>query len=298
MIRRPARTLALLSLVALVNIGCEPATNVQPDPPPAPPLSYDQLRSTHNARIADVDRLWARSVVEVRWTDDEGRGHFEQGDGPLIVRKPDELALAIGKLGNTRFWLGCDGERYWLFDVGDKQRLAYVGRQDNIANARRSVLPLPIQPTRLIGLLDITPLPDTDDALVTRDGDDHLIVLPPDDDLAGLLRKIRMDAKGRITEIELMDGRGRTVLLAELSRFQRMPLEGRPPGAHPWLAGRIHIIVPRADASVTLFIHDPSEGAGRIKDKQFDFDALTRALKIDRVVDVDRAPDEARAEMR
>jgi len=287
-------TLSALS-VCVVNIACESTpTDAPPDAPPRPALSYAQLHAGHAARIAPIDQFWSRSVMEIRWTDEDGDRHFEQGDGPLIVRPPNELALAIGKLGNTRFWLGGNAERYWLFDLAGDERIAYVGKQSQVTHAARQVLPLPIRPDQLIGLLDITPLPSpdavADDVLITRDGDDHVILLPPEERLAGLMRKLRIDDRHRVTQIELMDRRGRMILTADLSRFARMDIEGMPSGGEPYVAQRIHITIGAGEdaTAITLFARSATQGKNKVKDQQFDFDTLVKALKIDRVIDVDQ----------
>lgn len=283
---------------SVVNFGCETAPKDPPALPPGPAYSYEKLQAGHAARVAPITQMWSRSEVEFRWTAEDGDREFEEGDGPLIVRPPHELALSIGKLGRTRFWLGCDAQRYWLFDLADDERIAYVGRQNNVYRAARQVLPIPLRPDQIITLLDLTPLPDpTDlggDVLVTRSGDEHLIVLPPDRKIAGLVRMVRMDAAFRVTRIELLDRFGAPVITADLSRFDRMRIDDLPTERRPDIAERIHITIGAGEdaTEITIFVQSATFGENKVRDKQFDFQTLVKALKIDRVIDVDRVEQE------
>ena len=283
--------------VGLFLVGCETTPTDDQPTPPKPALTYAQLQAGHAARVAPIDQLWARGELVIRWTDDKGERRMEQGEGPLILRRPNELAFAVGKFGQTRFWLGCDQNRYWLFDLGDDKRVAYVGRQKNIANARQQVLPLPIRPDRLLILLDVLPLPDPatvgDQVVVARDGEDHLIVLPPEPQLHGLMRKLRMDEQFRVTEIDLMDRRGRRIMLAKLGAFDPMTLDDQPEEQYPDVAEAVHITLGDHEDATTIIIRPLAarQGTSKVKDRQFDFDALVKAMKIDEVVDVDQAPE-------
>jgi hypothetical protein len=286
----------LCALCALCGAiaGCQTTETTDGDGPPLdPPRPYAELAADYNQRIALIERIWSRSVVEVEWIDREGKKQLEQGEGPLIVRKPGEMALAIGKLGVTRFWLGCDDERYWFFDLAEDRRTAYVGRQDRIATERSESLPLPIRPDRLIRLAGITPLPRYDDASavrVERTPTGHRITLPADKALGGLVMRTTVDDACRATRIELLMPDGRLLIDAALSAFARMEITGQPPGAWPEIARRIRVALPYHRAEVSLFIEKLTDDPTRVKDVQFDFDKLTAALRVDRTVDIDTDP--------
>ena len=81
------------------------------------PSDVRGLLLKHNANLAGLDRLWARSVVEIQWRTADKKERFEQGDGNVVIVLPSKLALSVGKLGNTLLWAGGDAERYWLFDL-------------------------------------------------------------------------------------------------------------------------------------------------------------------------------------
>ncbi len=286
---------AFVCFVVVLCIGCEPVKTRGDGAPTLGRMTYEQVRAAYNDRIAPIDTLWVRSVVEIRWTDEEGDRHFEQGDGPLIVRRPSELALAIGKLGNTRFWLGCDAKRYWLFDLEDP-RTAYVGEQDNIARAAQQVLPLPIRPDQLIGLIGLQPLPDAAGATVEAQTEHYRVTLPASPALGGLEARMKIDTDFKPVHIALLDAQRRTIVDATLESFTRMRLEGRPPGAWPWMPQRVHVVLGQGEAQITLFMRDPAEGGDKVRDVQFDFERLVKAHQIapDRVIDVDQPPAEPR----
>lgn len=285
---RTFRQSGLALLVVAGLCGCQKAKDRKgATDVPLPPMTYAQIAESYNARVERVQTLWVRSVVEIRWKDKDGKKHFEQGDGPLIIRKPSELALAIGKLGNTRFWLGCDADRYWLFDL-HKPRKAYVGKQSNVANAARQVLPLPIRPDQMIGLIGLRSLPDTDQAQVEIDGGRYRLTLPPDQALGGMQPVLWLDAQIRPVRIQLRDGRPSVIVDAELSKYSRMKLSDAAPGAWPSLATRVHMVLGDGQATVTLFMRNPIDGTSKIKDAQFNFEKLVKLLKVEQVEDVDQ----------
>ncbi len=288
------RRLTPFALILLLSACAAPQTQAPPDPIEF--RDYHDLAMQHNARLADLDRLWARAVVEMRWYDEDGRRRYEQGDGPLIVRRPDDLALAIGKLGNTRIWLGANANRYWLFDLNDDERIAYVGEADAPAEALTAGLaagPLPVRPDAIVSLLGISPLEIDDDAMAARI-DDHIVaVLPANDDANAPMpaRELRFDLVGRLTRIDMLDEHGRSLLVVELDRFKPMKLEGHPPGAWPDVARHIRLTIgPTTEqpARVDLSLESLTDRPAKFKDAQFDLDRLSDLYKIDRIERLDK----------
>lgn len=286
------KTSGVLScLLGALLCACESTPTTSGDAQPLdPPQPYAELATAYNRRVAPIRRVWSRAVVEIEWTDGDGKKHLEQGEGPMIVRKPGELALAIGKLGVTRFWLGCGQDRYWFFDLADDKRVAYVGKQDRAVLSRTRALPIPMRPDRLIRLAGITALPVFDDPSVVhveRTAEGHRITLPADRELGGLRTQVNIDGQSRATRVRLMTARGELLVDASLARFEPMRIEGQPPGAWPDVARRIEVMLPRHQAKIDLFIEQLTDSEDKVKDVQFDFDRLTKALKVDAIEDVD-----------
>ena len=269
-------------------IACQPAKDAAA-PPSAPVLSTSEIREGYNRRVEKIERLWARPIVEIRWVDAEGKSHFEQGDGPLIVRKPHDLALAIGKAGNVFMWLGRNAERYWLFELRppkDQPTTAYVGRIDELDRIDPRKLPLPVRPDQLIELLGITELPDGIEVAITEPPNAGYAVLGPVPG-SGARTYWSLDEKLRPTRVGFIDpASGEVIAEAELSNYKPLPITGAPPGAWPDIATTVEIKVPASRANLKLILSDFTDDPAKIKDAQFDFERLVAANKPQQVREI------------
>lgn len=275
----------------MVLIGCQSAAKTDD----AVTVDVNALREAHNRRVAKIEQFWSRAVLEARWTDAAGEKHYEQGDGPLIVRRPAELALAIGKLGETFLWLGANGERYWLFDLHPPQgepTAAYVGRFDQFTEQTAAKLPIPIRPDRLISLLGITALPGADEQapIPTVDDAGATFIIPLGDSLDGPRMYLRLDAAdARPQHVTITHADGVILLHAALDAYQPLQRAGSPPGDWPDLPTRITVTSEPYDATLTLHLDAPTDGKthDKVKDAQFDFDTLVKMLRPRKVVSLD-----------
>jgi len=280
----------VLSLL-LTAAGCETTPKAKDDPPPvAKPenrLNYDALRASYNRRTQRIEQMWVRAVVEVRWKEG-GKQHFEQGDGPLIVRKPSEMALSIGKLGNTMIWLGGDAERYWLFNLNPPKgepTAAFVGRHDDLGMPGAKSLPIPIKPSQITELRGVADLPPSGAAgkPSAQKTDGGVVVTVTDPGRPGYVQRLIIDPTSYEPTQITHSMNGQIVLEARLSNYKSLSIEGKAIGDWPSVPGRIEIHAPQDDATLTLFLSNPSEGGDRVRDTQFDFDRLVRALKPEKV---------------
>ena len=251
-----------------------------------------ELIAGHNERVGRIERVWAKAVVEVAWVDGEGKEHFEQGDGNLILRKPNELALTIGKMGHVKFWLGSGGGRYWVFDMTGERRTAYVGKLEGAgaAGAAETGLPAPIRPDRLIELSGLSAL-EADEAAgaeVERVEGGEAIALAADEASGRGARRLTFDAEGRLIRYATFDEEGRPAVRAALGRYDRLELVDKPTGAYPAMPTRIEVELPGREASMTLYLSRMTNDPDRVRDVQFNFEKLSRANRIDRTVDLDR----------
>ena len=281
---------AMLALgVAMLALpGCPPRPPVDAGGAKlTPPPEYADLVKRYNANIDGASRLWSRGVIEMTWRDGEKK-RFEQGDGNLVAIAPDKIALSIGKLGNTLLWAGCDGERYWLFDMnGDKK--AMVGRHENVGKPCARPLPAPVHPRDMVRLLGVTPIDPAKappaPAVEWHEG--KLLIEPP-----GTGTRLLLDATTALpVRIDLTDDRGRSRVICVLSKHEPMQVEGKDEASGPKVARRFEVTVPGREGGATLFLSDLSDGSDgdRIKDRLFDFDALTKALKPAKVEVLDEA---------
>jgi hypothetical protein len=287
-----ARSLAIavVLLAMLVTLtGCPPELRKVAFRNVYPPNARGLLWK-YNANLAGLDRLWARSVVEIQWRTADKKERFEQGDGNVVMVLPSKLALSVGKLGNTLLWAGGDTERYWLFDLkGDG--LAYVGAHRNVSKPRTDdapTLPLPVQPADLIRLLGVMPLPDksVDESAMVLEHDEYLVFMPDG------RTKVYVDSSTALPrKIELLDGNGTPVVASFLTEPIRVELAGKPPGAWPTINSRVVITVASRPGRMTLHLSDVSDGREeeRIQDRVFDFEKLKALLKPAVVTDLDQA---------
>lgn len=260
--------------------GCPPKDRTPAPAALVPDLSTSEIREAYNNRVAAIERMRAQAVVEVGWVDEKDKSHWQQGDGPLIIRKPHDLALAIGKLGNVMFWLGRNADRYWFFELNppdNQPPIAYVGQIDELDQLRPNQLPLPIRPDQLIDFLGITNLPD-DFEVVPAAGQGPGVYLLREHDIPGASRRYWwLDEKLRPTRIGFIGTDGEVVAEAALSAYKPLPLAGSPPGAWPDVATRIEIKLPANRANVLLNLSDLTTEKSKFSDAQFDFDRLVRA---------------------
>jgi hypothetical protein len=260
--------------------------------PVRPTLDASAVIARYNQRVDRIRQMWARAVIEVQWTDEQGDEHFEQGEGPLIVRKPDELALAIGKLEHVYFWVGCNADRFWLLSLSppdEQPRTAYVGTPTGLAASEQ--LPLPVSPRELLNLLGLADIPQPlpEGAIIQTEAD-HIILELPLDRITGAVRHLTLNHDGRLTGITVTDSTGQRLIGTTLKRYAPLTIAHAPPGAWPDVPTLIDIQAPARQTSIKLALSEMTDGREnqRIKDVQFDLHKLIEAWNIQRVVNLDR----------
>jgi hypothetical protein len=276
----------LLLLYCMLLGGC-----VAPGMPPVnvEKLSYAQLAAKYNANLARVDRLWARTVVEIQWLDGKKK-KFEQGEGHLILMLPNQVAFDIGKVGSVMMWAGSDDLRYWLMDLRDRH-VAYVGTHANAGRLSVDDLPVPVQPLELVRLLGVVPIdPDADRSPApVRWADGCYVVSPPGQHCTLWINPTDFHA----SRIDLLNDEGGPRVSCVLTRFETIEIEHQPPGAWPKIATKLAITVAAhgraSEAKMSVFLSDLTDGREdeKIREQAFDFDALRKMFKVDDVVDLD-----------
>lgn len=124
---------------------------------PAP--AYADVAARYNARVADLDRIWARSTTRIWYTDDSGEEQSDQADGHLAYTAPRSLLLTVDRFGETYAILGADDEQYWWISLAEDDRGAIVGRHEDTTPEAAQRAGLPVHPLDLLALLGVAPLP-------------------------------------------------------------------------------------------------------------------------------------------
>lgn len=248
---------------------------------------YRSVANKQNARAKRLERLWARAVVSITYTDDDGAERWEQGEGHFQVIQPSRMALSVGKLGEVFLWIGCDEERYWLIDPKETKR-AYVGRHDMVTREKIESLGLPVPPRDLIALAGITPVPaggGARDPRLVRESDATFTF---DQRRDGGVWRTRVDAATLDpVGIDIVSDAGDVVVEAVLERYREVKLRGEV-GFFPQVASKMRLVHLPTNSSMTLTLTDASDGGkNRLVPQAFEFESLIDLLGVGEVVDLD-----------
>ena len=247
------------------------------------PPAYSAIARAWNERVDGLDRLWARAVVRVEGNDAAGKRLSEQAEGHLQIVQPDDLALSLGKVGETRLHLGSDGERYWWLDSIDPDHaVALVGRHDQVTLEKAAALGLPVHPLDLIELLGITELPAKGRSVGgSKDGKLAVFNVPA----RWGSRWVWVDpATFEPRKIALADEDLNVLAEAELEKYAIVRIDGDAT-RHPEVATRVIVRTPAFDGFVRMTLYEPRNRS--ISAKAFDLGSLLKRYGIEEQIDVD-----------
>ncbi len=268
------------------------AAKQQPKPAPdLPPPTYADIANAYNARAARLQRVWARAVVSVDFTDDEGNRRWEQGEGHFQVIQPSKMALSAGKLGEVMLWIGCDTDRYWLIDAKEKHR-AWVGKHSAATRQKIESLGVPAAPRDLLALAGITPLPNpTNDQRLDPQprwsNDKKTLIF--DADRTGTRWRYFINPKTyEPSRIEVIDpATSEPILTATLELYDNLTIRGDGT-LPPRIATRFRCLHHPSGSTLGLSITDMIDGGPtKLREQNFDFDALHELLGIKDTIDLD-----------
>ncbi len=294
-IQRLARLFSIIFLVGLGSVitGCA-TDGVGAGPAPvdrgtAP--SYAEVVQEYNRRTERIPRLWASAVVRLRYADEDGNLRDEQGEGHVQLLAPDRLALSVGKLSQTLFWLGCDSERFWWFELEDAGR-AFVGRHANLGSACAEPVGLPAYPRDVIELMGVTSLPvRTTGGRTgwTRDGK-YLVIERPGH--TGFVQSFLDPENHQPVWIKILDAHTRQIIvMSKLEDYA--PVELRNVGGFfPYAASRVTITQPGQEGELRISLPVMTDGRRRgdqIPGAAFSFESLRQAHRPAEVVVLDAA---------
>ncbi len=302
----------------LLLAGCASGPIVLENHTPRPVVGHaqrveiDTVIHKHNAAVAGLDKLWARTRMRLRWRE------VQPGEDPLTAKGPVKRASAegtmivqrdwsgrglhgtavtAGKLGITGFWAGSDGQRAWLFDLRDRGTL-WVG--DSATGFQSADESLPIPPQALPWLLDLVPL---DLALMPqppqRTEGGYIEVFP-----AVGVRMLLDPRDGRAVRVFLSElaggpaddtggdsggasgdfsgGGGGEVLAVHLDRYQPMSVEGIHKRDRPTVPTRLEIYLLTRPARLSVRLEGMTDQ--RIRPAVFDLDVLINMHKPARII--------------
>ncbi|MEL6328619.1 MAG: hypothetical protein AAFR38_03075 [Planctomycetota bacterium] len=274
--------------------------------PAAEVPSYETIAAAWNARVENVEPLWARSTVVFEGRDAEGSDFSQLVEGHLQVIRPDRLALSLDKLGDTYVYIGTDESSYWWFDLVDRDnRLGFIGRHESFDGDIARELGLPVEPRDLIALLAIRPIAETmpEDVVVrwsVPEGFDRALieVVEPRATPSGPgQRRIYLDPDWyRPLRIVLVGPDGGTVS-ADLERYLDYERAGIN---HLAVPGRLIITGSSFDGLIRIGLYEPQRR--EINPLVFDVRRLAQRFRVGELIDLDdpgvrRRLREARAEL-
>lgn len=256
-------------------------------------ITYTELATQYNAAIEPLTQLWSRADIDIEWieVDEDGGRQFrsESGNGKFIMRTGETMAdtaITVEKLGKIYLWAGSNQTNYYLFDrVDGDNKTLYTGRHEHIGPRQR--FPLPIHPSMVSALLGLEPLPallPQGETRTTIDqyGEQYLLSMPEFG-----MRVLIDPVTFRPTRVDLTDANGFSVLTAKLSGQLKVEADRALPSP-PLICDEAEVYVAGYESRFTLDFQSATTSSRKIRDQMFDLEALKKALKPDRVIDLDQ----------
>lgn len=276
----------LACLFALIAGGCKSGPGTRGDQPikrgPAP--AYTDAAARFNAVVAGYDHLWTPVALRVRYRDQESGNITEDLlDGHLQAITPDRVALRIDKLSETYAYLGCDAIRYWWIDV--KAGAAIVGTHEKATPEALADFDIPVHPLDLIALLGIVPV-DPAGYGATRWSTDGASL--------GILSRARFGNKLVWVDpetyepraVEITDENGRTTLRSEITRPERIPIDGAP-DSKARIATQYDVTFEGSDFALGVRLQEPQNRRERMRPAAFNMDTVLKTYRVKDIIDVD-----------
>ncbi|MEM9915557.1 MAG: hypothetical protein AAF911_11390 [Planctomycetota bacterium] len=240
---------------------------------------YAELVGRYNANAAALERVWARTKVELRWRDAKDRNRRESGDGRLIFERPLNTAWTVEVLGDVKLWAGSDVNGVWVFDLLDDRRVYYGAYGQPLARP----LPVPVQPEAVPYLLGLMPIdasrrPSPPEVELFNG---YFVIEPP-----GLNLRLMLDpATARPVRIDLTDPSGASALTCILTGEVAVTSDI---DAEVFLPEKAELYPQGDESRMTVTFRSATSNADKIKRKWFDFEGLAKALKPKELIDLNQ----------
>lgn len=285
-----AVSLVLLTLLA----GCRATPDTpleEPGETAAQLPSYETLYAGAERRVGTLEKLWARSVTSLRYTDAEGERRRDQGEGHFQMQRPGSLAVFVGKLGETYLILGSDTSRYWWIELVD-ERLAYVGDTEQARASSIEAIGVPVLPGDLLLALDLErwPTPGSERVLGVEWSDHpgldpaRLAVVSFDE--SGRTRRVHVDTVSLdALAVELVNEDGVVFATSSLSQHGRV-LNRVGASIEPRVPMRAEIDLPAAEARIEISLSQAAMDPRKPRPIVFDFETLLDRFRVETVREV------------
>lgn len=251
----------------------------------APAPSYREAAAAYNQRVEPLARFRAQATVQFRYVDREGKDRIEQPEGTIQIVRPDKLALSLGKLGQVKFWLGSDDERYWWLDLMDEP-VAFAGKHAAFGDRAARRLGISLAPLSLIRVLCLTPMDPQAWGATQWSEDGERLGITTGIDGEGRQRVWVDPATYRPIKIELYDAAGKPSVIAHCEGDERVEVAaGSTRGGSPWIPKSVSIYAVGTDATIRVSLGGAKNDG--VNDKAFEFEEIVGTYGVERVVDLD-----------
>ncbi|MCZ6835896.1 MAG: hypothetical protein O7G85_08995 [Planctomycetota bacterium] len=272
----------------LASSGCESPPQIETrgeGPGDGQPLAYDEIASSHNARVEHLQKTYAYGVLEIRWEDERGVHSEPQVDVRMWLDLPKHTALRIDKLGDVLFWVGSDENDLWMFDLLRKEdRTAIIRARDN-EESLESISAFGLQPDSLLGLMALRPMPEIqgDEVKVSWAPDRNAWVVSGIGD-DGRTRIFFAEADLRPIRVELLSDDGQVLLHSTLDRYASVSRPGVSLLEFPKQAMWIDIVDEVGKGFAKIHLNEMTANVeGLPFDRVFDLHRLIRSLRPARI---------------
>jgi len=263
----------ICGLFVLCGCASKPIVPKDHDPPRlglrAEAVAVERALAAYNANAVMLHKLWARTDLKLRWSDEDEKKRRETAEGKLIVQQDvggvgfDGIAMTAGKLGQTGLWAGSDGRRVWLFDLRDDGR-AWIGHAGEHGLTRLG-LPLNLPPEAVPTLLGLRPLDLPAVATVTADA--YIAVRP--DPATRLLLHPRTGLPARAYRL---DAFGQPIIIAHLDRYRPVRVARLDQANQPLAPTRVDLYLPEQRTHIRMKLSGMTDQ--RINPAVFDLNVL------------------------
>jgi len=264
--------------------GDKTPAQVQAGPLP----SYADAARQYNGAIRYLDRMNARVNILQTFFDEQGKERHEDPEGRLQMVRPDRLALSLGKAGQTLFWFGCDGERYWWLDLSGQPRIAAVGQHELFDDATAKRVGVPVKPLDLIRLLGVVPMDPAAAGATQWSSDGTLLGITGPVGDRGFQRTWVNPKTYLPVTVEIFDRARQKVLVADHTGTEPVEFTRDMPGVEIWkVRAPSRVEVTHLATKTKLRITFTGVKDGPVSEQAFDLKTLLEKFPVDKVIDLD-----------